>query len=59
MSALWIAFACGLFLGGAGGVIVLGLCVVARTADDRIEEMFSGVVPDERPKNALPPHLPR
>lgn len=59
MSAVWLAFACGLFLGGACGVIALGLCVVARRADDDMERMFSDVVPEDRPKNAVPPRLPR
>jgi len=59
MSPGWIGFICGLIVGAPVGIIVLALCIVAKRADGDIERLFSGVVPDERPKNTLPPRLPR
>jgi hypothetical protein len=37
----WIAFGCGLFLGGLGGVFVMALCFVAKRfidADEGVDE---------------------
>ena len=34
MTPVWVAFWCGTFIGGMGGVFVLALCVAARNGDD-------------------------
>lgn len=34
MSPVWIAFWVGIFLGGMAGVMVMALCVAARSGDD-------------------------
>jgi hypothetical protein len=33
MSPVWVAFACGLFLGGMGGVFTIALCMAAKNGD--------------------------
>lgn len=33
MSAVWVAFACGFFLGGVGGVSAVALCMAAKSGD--------------------------
>jgi hypothetical protein len=34
MSAAWIGFVCGMFLGSVGGVFVMALCFAARRGND-------------------------
>ena len=59
MSVQWIGFWTGCLLGCIAGVALMALCVIAKRSDRDMERMFSDVVPPEKPRNVLPPHLPR
>ena len=52
MMPLWVAFACGVVLGGIGGVLIMCLCFVAKRSDSYIS-----TIPAVTPTTF--PHIPR